>query len=498
MKLCLIGHSYKYATEQILLQTLDGERPEFVADPTEIADGENHARLQLDILQKPDALDSASATARMRYNGKSYRGEARTSHLPPESDSVARSRELQRTIKLAFFRAAVKATSRELPWGATTGIRPSTLIARRVSRGVTLDDATARLAKTFYVTPKRAALARDCAKAELDALDALTPRSVALYIGVPFCPTRCTYCSFVSQSVEKSLAQLPLFLEALHREIDALASAIRFSGAEIAAIYVGGGTPTTLSAAQLNDLLMHVNASFDLSHLREYTVEAGRPDTITAEKLARMRARGVTRISVNPQTMQDEVLRAIGRRHTTEDTYRAMRLAREAGFDVINMDLIAGLTDDTLAGFRDSLERVLELVPQNVTVHTLSIKRGSQLQMDAAEIEHNGVSAMLNYAYDALRSNGYSPYYLYRQKFTSGGFENTGWTKPGAENLYNIIMMDEIRSVFALGSGVTKLIAPAGRIVREFNPKYPYEYIARIEDIIEKKQSIREFLAKLP
>jgi len=301
--------------------------------------------------------------------------------------------------------------------------------------------------------------------------------------------------------------------------VGALAATLREVGSEVVAIYIGGGTPTTLSAEQLRGLLTHVNDAFDLSHLREYTVEAGRPDTITAEKLAALREFGVTRVSVNPQTMQDSVLDAIGRRHTTAQTYEAMELARAAGFDVINMDLIAGLTGDTAEGFRDSVERVIALAPEDITVHTLSIKRGSQLKLDAEELADDGVSEMLSFAYEALRRNGYEPYYLYRQKFTSGGFENTGWSKtathcvePDASlressqrstsgetrgNLYNLIMMDELRPVLALGSGVNKLIAPTGKIKRVFNPKYPREYIERIEDIIERKGEIREFLAVL-
>ncbi|MDR0904601.1 MAG: coproporphyrinogen dehydrogenase HemZ [Oscillospiraceae bacterium] len=489
MKIRLIGHSYRYAAEQILLQTLDGERPEFTEDA--IPRGENGAVIRLF-----EGDGSARATARLAYNGERHFGAAQT-RLPEQGNGLARDRDLQRIIKLAFYRAAAKATRRELPWGATTGIRPSTLITRRVREGVTLDEAEKRLKRIYYVTAERAALARGAAIAELDARKTLAPQAIALYLGIPFCPTRCAYCSFVSQSVEKSLALLPPFLDALHREIDALAAALDGTGAEIVAVYIGGGTPTTLSAEQLDAVLAHLNAAFDLSRNREFTVEAGRPDTITAEKLAAMKARGVTRVSVNPQTMRDGVLRAIGRNHTTEDTYRAMELARAAGFDVINMDLIAGLTDDDSAGFRDSLERVIALTPENITVHTLSLKRGSNLTLAGADIQGGLVSEMLNFAYGALRESGYAPYYLYRQKFTSGGFENTGWTKPDGENLYNIIMMDELRPVLALGGGVNKLIAPTGRIKRLFNPKYPYEYIERIGDIIDRKLEIREFLGGL-
>lgn len=495
MKLRLAGHAHRYATEQILLQTLDNVKAEFTDEAPD--EGEDYAVITLN-----DEGQRASASAEMRLDGAEYFGCAEVDGLPfgenlTADEELALRRAHQRILKLAFFRAARQASTRELPWGATTGVRPSTLVTRMVRAGIAPERAAQIMTDEYYVTPERAALALDAARAELDAAATLDERDIALYVGIPFCPTRCAYCSFVSNSVEKSMKIIEPFLTAIFDEATATAEAIRDQNVRIAALYIGGGTPTTLTAAMLDALLGHLAATFDLSHLREYTVEAGRPDTFTEEKLAVLKSHGVTRISVNPQTMRDEVLTAIGRHHDAQDTYRATELAKSAGFDVINMDLIAGLPGDTFDGFAASLDEVIALAPENITVHTLSLKRGSRVTLEKTPVpQGKEVSAMLTHASERLRRAGYAPYYLYRQKFTSGGFENVGWCRRGTENLYNIIMMDEIRPVLALGAGVTKLVRTRGKLVRIFNPKYPFEYIERIEDIKQKKQEIREFFAQ--
>ena len=307
---------------------------------------------------------------------------------------------------------------------------------------------------------------------------------MCLYVGIPFCPTRCAYCSFVSQSVEKSMALIRPFLEALEREIDAVAEQVRLLGLRPVALYMGGGTPTTLSARELDALCGRLERALDLSALREYTVEAGRPDTITEEKLSVLRAHGVDRVSVNPQTMSDAVLEAIGRRHTAEDIVRALEKVRAVGGFAVNMDLIAGLPQDSPAGFAQTLERVLAFQAENITVHTLSIKKGSRLAQEEAGLPGGEeVARMLALAEERLRACGYAPYYLYRQKFMSGGFENVGWAKKGYINLYNICMMEELCSILAMGAGgSTKLIGPPGsRNIRLTAPKYPLEYIQSLE-----------------
>ncbi|MDR2615452.1 MAG: coproporphyrinogen dehydrogenase HemZ [Oscillospiraceae bacterium] len=488
MKIILVGHDYRYASEQILLQTLPGEKPEFT---DEIPESGNYALITLRE-SEDGGVPRASVSARLYYNGGMYFGRALSRRAKNRGDY---ERARRNAVMLAFFRAARRVSRADLPWGATTGIRPSTIVTRMLRSGMTEKASSAALRREYYVSRERAELALDAARAEMRAREALPPNAVALYIGIPFCPTRCAYCSFVSQSVEKSMKLLPPFLEALRREASALAEILSRSSARVVAVYIGGGTPTTLDAGELDALLAHLGGVFDFSRLREYTVEAGRPDTITAEKLAVLRARNVDRISVNPQTMSGDVLRAIGRRHTPEDVYAAFELSRAAGFAAVNMDLIAGLPGEKPRGFEESLRAVLALRPENITVHTLSLKRGSRVTLDNTPVPDGAeVSEMLRLAFPRLRASGYSPYYLYRQKFTSGGFENTGWTTPGGDGLYNIIMMDELRPVLALGSGVTKLVAPEGRIERIFNPKYPYEYIERIDGVVEKKRLIKEFL----
>lgn len=283
------------------------------------------------------------------------------------------------------------------------------------------------------------------------------------------------------------------YLDALCREVRAAGAALRRGGRRVRSVYFGGGTPTTLSAPQLDRLMGELEEAVDLSACVEYTVEAGRPDTITAEKLAVLRTRGCTRVSVNPQTMEDHVLRAIGRAHAADDIRRAWALVREAGFPYANMDLIAGLPLDTAEGFRRSLDQVVAMAPENVTVHTLALKKGSRLMAEGGGLPSPGeVSAMLDYAWETLRGSGYTPYYLYRQKYMSGGFENVGWCRPGGESLYNICMMEELHTILSLGAGgVTKLIDHgAGSLVRLSNPKYPKEYIDHIDAIVAQKEDI--------
>jgi len=296
--------------------------------------------------------------------------------------------------------------------------------------------------------------------------------------------------------VEKSMHLVEPFLEALTREIQATAETIKRLGLRIVALYIGGGTPTTLAGPQLTQLTDALAAQFDLSHLREYTVEAGRPDTLDQDKLRRLRQAGVTRLSINPQSMEDHVLAAIGRRHTAEDIRRAMELARSEEFPVLNMDIIAGLPADSPEGFARTLDQALEFGAENITVHTLSMKKGTKLMLESSEIAASeSVAQMLDTAISALSGAGYRPYYLYRQKFIAGGFENVGWCRPGTESLYNIAIMEELCSILALGGGAsTKLVTPkTGRITRIFNAKYPYEYIENLDKILASKEQIEGF-----
>ena len=487
MKLYLKGHDYKYATEQMLLTLFPGERPSYPDRPA--GEGEDSLTLSL-------SLGGRWATARavLTRDGRRWTAAARAPVPAPDAGRVERDRVLQRVVKNAFYRAGVQALGREPPWGGLTGVRPVKLPTRALEQGATRRQADRLLRDLYRVSAPRRALALDCAQATLAAKRTLAPEDVSLYVGIPFCPTRCAYCSFVSAGVGRTFSLMEPYVDALCREIAAAGAAVRRGGRRIKSVYIGGGTPTTLSPALLDRLMGALEGAFDLSACAEYTVEAGRPDTITAEKLSVLRERGCTRVSVNPQSMDDRVLAAIGRAHSAADILQAWDLVRRAGFPYANMDLIAGLPADTPEGFRASLDQVLSLGPENVTVHTLALKKGSRLTL-----EKNGalpapeqVSAMLDYAWGALRAAGYAPYYLYRQKYMSGGFENVGWCRPGAESLYNICMMEELHTILSLGSGgVTKVIDPrAGSLVRQANPKYPKEYIETLDPILQAKENL--------
>jgi oxygen-independent coproporphyrinogen-3 oxidase len=492
MNLTLKGHDYKYAVEQIMLMMYPGELPVY-APPA----GGLSAAVSLS-----SGAHYVTAATTVTADGKAYHGAARVS--PEElTDKLTSDRLKQKIIKLSFYKAAVLHTGTKPVWGALTGIRPGKIATNMLQKGASEHAVKKTLEQDYFVSPERAALTLDTAKAGLRVKTALQPGDVALYIGIPFCPTRCYYCSFVSHSVEKSMKLIEPFLEALHREIDALASETEKLGLRIISVYIGGGTPTTLTAAQLEALMLKLSSAFDLSGVRDYTVEAGRPDTITPEKLNVFARCGATRVSINPQTMNDAVLNAIGRRHTAEDVRIAYHEAREAGLDVINMDLIAGLPGDTPQSFSRTLDDLLALKPENITVHTLSLKKGTKITLDKGNMplpDGTAVAAMLNDAERRLRESGYVPYYLYRQKYMSGGFENVGWCLPGSENLYNILIMEELTTILALGGGgVTKLVAAnipgreTGKIERVFNLKYPYEYIERIDAVIGGKARISDF-----
>lgn len=492
MKLWLVDHAYKYAAEQIMLTQFPGERPEYPDTPApKRADMEENSA----VLKITRSGRGARATATICRGGKTARSFASAGAEEP-CDKLGEDRALQRILKSAFYRAAVKLTGTRSQWGSLTGIRPGKIAARLIKGGMTDKETVRYMMREYDASPARAKLCVDAAKAGIDAERTLRERDIALYIGIPFCPTRCAYCSFVSIGVERSFALIDPFLDALYREIDAVSRIVNDLNLNVVSVYIGGGTPTTLDETQLDALLKKLAGAFDLSSVRDYTVEAGRPDTITAEKMAALYENGVGRVSINPQTMRDDVLRAIGRKHTAADIVTAVRTARDAKMGIINMDLIAGLPEDTVSGFKYTLDAVLELRPENVTVHTLALKKGSRITLEKTAIPGaEEVEDMLSYAQDRLTKSEFSPYYLYRQKFTAGGFENTGWSKKGYENLYNICIMEELRSIIALGGGgSTKLVDPkTGRIERVFNAKYPLEYIENIEKCIARKGEIAKF-----
>lgn len=491
MRLYFRGHDCRYAAEQSLLMLFPGEKPEY---PEGSPSGE---RCELRVSR---GAKYTVCTALLVRSGAAFRGRAQAENPDPADEYALRGCE-NRLVKLAFYRAALASGLPKPEWGSLSGVRPAKLMDAYLREGLSPRAAKGRFMREYFVSGSRAQLCLDAALAAQEAARSLDERDVCLYVGIPFCPTRCAYCSFVSQSVEKSMKLMEPFLDALLLDIRAAAAETRRAGLRPVALYMGGGTPTTLSAAQLDRLCAALEREFDLSALREYTVEAGRPDTITAEKLRVLRAHGVGRVSVNPQTMSDSVLEAIGRRHTAQDIVDALALVRECGGFEVNMDLIAGLPADTAGGFSRTLDAVLSLAPENVTVHTLSLKRGSGLTLAGRPLPEAGeVRAMLDEAMERLAGSGYAPYYLYRQKNMAGGFENVGWTKPGSENLYNICIMEELCSILAMGAGgSTKLVADGGKRIKRFiAPKYPQEYINAAPGFAAGKERIGEFYGLQP
>ena len=485
MKLTFRGHDDRYAVEQSLLAFFPEERPVYEGE-----DGPRHAEVTL----HQGAVYATGVTA-LTYDGKTARASARVS-LAGAADEYERERLRQRALKLSFFRAARDITGATPSWGALTGIRPAKLVRTMLEEGYTPARADRELRDVYCVSPARRRLALESAQAGLRAKRDLKPNDISLYIGIPFCPTRCAYCSFVSASVEKSFALIPPYLEALTAEVEAAGRMVRETGLQVKSFYMGGGTPTTLSAGQMDALLTAVNKAFDLSGCVEYCIEAGRPDTIDREKLQVLLDHGADRISVNPQSLEPQVLRAIGRQHSPEDIENAMTLATSMGFPHVNMDLIAGLPADTPEGFRRTLDKCLTFGADNITVHTLSLKKGSRILLEGLPIPTaEAVAEMLDYADPALRARGFAPYYLYRQKYMSGSFENVGWCISGAEGLYNIYIMEELHSILSLGAGgSTKMVdAQRNRIERVFHPKFPLEYIQRPEKLAENLESFRRF-----
>ncbi|MGI6269475.1 MAG: coproporphyrinogen dehydrogenase HemZ [Candidatus Howiella sp.] len=398
-----------------------------------------------------------------------------------------------------LYEALAGLTGYRPPWGVLTGVRPAKLF-RRLSLSEGESAARRFFAEDLLVLPEKAALCAAVSRSEGEIIALSRPESYSLYIAIPFCPTRCSYCSFVSHSVEKSAALVPEYVDLLCREIADAAERVAPYNLRLETVYIGGGTPTTLTAEQLRRVMKAVADAFPLDGIHEYTVEAGRPDTITREKLAAILDGGATRVSINPQTMQDAVLREIGRRHTADDVRTAFALARRAGFTNINMDLIAGLPLDTPEGFVATVEEILALDPESVTIHTLAMKRSSRLTVggERALLSAGGaVTRMLSDGRRLLEARGILPYYMYRQSKTVGGQENVGYAKPGFEGLYNVYIMDETHTILACGaSAVTKLKAPFSegeKIERIFNYKYPYEYNKRFDEILMRKRQVNDF-----
>lgn len=383
------------------------------------------------------------------------------------------------------------------PWGILTGVRPVKLL-RRLAEESNEEQAVKKFENDFFVSNEKIALSRETEHNERKILELSKPESFSLYVGIPFCPSRCSYCSFVMASIERAEKLIEPYTKLLCEEIKQTAEIANKLGLRLETVYFGGGTPTTLSAEQLDTVLGTVNKSFDMSTCREFTVEAGRPDTIDIAKLLALKENKVDRISINPQTVNDEVLKTIGRKHTAQQFFEAFELARKCGFDNINTDLIAGLPTDTPESFKNSLDSIVRLKAECITVHTLCMKRASRLTTEGVTLDlqqARDAREMLAYTQNILGQNEYIPYYMYRQSRMVGNLENVGWSKKGFESLYNVYVMDETHTILACGSGgVTKLKRNnPDYLERIFNFKYPYEYIDRFDELIQRKSGIMQF-----
>lgn len=414
-----------------------------------------------------------------------------------KKEKINQDSDCQNIMSVLFYSAFSELLGVSYPWGILYGVRPARFW-HSISDKYSKEQARQIFAQKYLVSPEKLSLVEQVAENENKIISLSSNKSFSLYVSVPFCPTRCSYCSFVSHSIEKAAALVEPYVDLLVREIEQTAIYAKELGLRLESVYYGGGTPTTLSAKQLTRIAAAIRDNFDLSCLREYTVEAGRPDTVNADKLAALKAAGVGRISINPQSFNDNVLSAIGRRHSVKQTLDAFELARNAGFDNINMDFIAGLPKDDVESFKHSIKTAVSLGAESITVHTLCLKSGAYMVtrdnvFDTGDIDT--VAEMVDFSREYLSVAGYVPYYMYRQGKSLGNLENVGWSKPGSECLYNVFMMDETHSVFAVGAGaVTRLKNPlSGKIERIYNYKYPYEYIDGFDNMLKRKEKITSF-----
>lgn len=414
-----------------------------------------------------------------------------------EKDAARQQRKEQKDVlKYSLYKLLTKLTGKTLPWGNLTGIRPAKLAMAMIEAGMKNSEIAEEMRKRYLVSPEKTALAITIANREREILkDIDYENGYSLYVGIPFCPSICLYCSFSSYPLKQWKDRVELYLDALCKEIREVSSIMKKKGRKLDTVYIGGGTPTTLEPDQLQRLLDTLTEHFDCRNLAEFTIEAGRPDSITREKLQVIRKYPVSRISVNPQTMNQETLEIIGRRHTAEETRQAFYLARECGFDNINMDLIVGLPEETIEDVRETMRQLEELDPDNITVHSLAIKRAARLRMQKEQYENlhiENTAQTIDLTAGCCHEMGLEPYYLYRQKNMAGNFENVGYAKPGKAGVYNILIMEEKQTIMALGAGATtKVVFEDGkRIERVGNVKDIINYLDRVDEMVERKREL--------
>lgn len=444
-----------------------------------------------------DTDGKITAYVRLCDNGKVCDAEYSENEYAKYPDGINIAKTV---VGRAFCDCAKRVYGFTSPFGIITGIRPAKLALSYLERGFTHEQIKDIFQTAYLIHPQKSDTLVEIASKERSLLHSLGRKTFSLYISIPFCPTRCSYCSFVSYSTDRLFSMIPDYLVRLLQDISEISALTKELGIELYSVYVGGGTPSILTAQQINVLVSHLHKEFDMSTCREFTFEAGRPDTVTYDKLCALKSGGISRISLNTQTANDDVLRAVGRQHTFADYLEKLALARSVGFDSINTDLIAGLPGESTESFKNSVLRVMEQNVENITVHSLTLKKSSDLRTSGEyELLSKGkkVREMLSFAQNTLKDGGYSPYYIYRQKNTVGNLENTGYCKDGKECLYNILMMEEFHTVFSAGAGaVTKLVSPDRKTIeRLFQQKYPYEYLGKSDKRLDT-DAVRRFYSE--
>ena len=496
MKLNVSGNVNQYYVQTLCMIFFPGEK--FSEDQGAETDGEAVPELSLTLEENDDGV---RVFAELSLDEKFSSCEK----IYPVRDDITQDRLKKIAVGDAILSVCGEVIGYRPSWGMLVGVRPSKVATEMLESGMSKTRVKKTLVSDYFVIPKKASLATEVALNEAEFVKSADSRECSVYISIPFCPTRCAYCSFVSYTSKKLLSTIPDYLTALIDEINRTFSLIRELGLKVKTVYIGGGTPTILDEIQLDLLLHTVESNIDTSTLAEYTLEAGRPDTITDGKMRIACKRGVTRISVNPQTLNDDVLKIIGRSHTADDFLRAYDIARNSGIKIINTDVIAGLPGDKFSSFAASYDKIVSLRPENLTVHTFSVKKASDFLKNSSHIysvRGGDVGKCVDYSQITAQHEGYQPYYMYRQKNTVGNYENVGFALDGYKGLYNIYMMEEIHSIFACGAGaVSKFVDYLPKdgsprvIERFFNPKYPYEYLS--DNKTDKKiEAAREFYAR--
>ncbi len=473
MKIILQNHNEKYAVQEIVNEYFPKQKLYF---ETLLCDDDNYICSEYTVTDKEHIYKTKCC-----INGE-------------VAENSVKSTEYNKTcFKKSISACLSKLTGIHLPWGVLTGIRPSKIVREYVEKGYSYDKAF-DLLNIFYEADKsKCTLAVDVEQAESKLIKNKYPDGISLYIGIPFCPTRCLYCSFTSQSIHFSNKLTQPYVEALKKEIVEISKHEFLKNKRIETVYFGGGTPSALTGEQINEILFTLFENFDLSETKEITFEAGRPDTITKEKLTILKNYNISRISINPQTANDKTLQIIGRNHNHSDFVKSFCLARESGFNHINSDIIAGLPGETEYDFQNTLNELVKINPESITVHTMCIKHGSYLDMKYNMYSlgtSKTVDNMLKNASEVLNASGKKPYYMYRQKNMLGNLENIGYCTAGHECLYNIYIMEEVQSIIALGAGGSTKITDGNSIERVFNVKEVSEYINRIDEMIERKNNL--------